>query len=287
VGQYKKFVADAQDKGRYGLFGRHVKTGDGVLIGRGHSRELRAMRRFDFSDLHVNANMSPDDLADAHIEEIAPESGWLEAAVAKHKLDLIFLQDDTPITFQSQWDSYAYVHFINQELARFRKAVTTGKIDEASLTQANRLLLTGGWWELPTAAQIQRVMAGPEGDFEFGTRDGRPLSMQGRPFAHIGLALEQARADGGVPWERSVEELSGVLWHRTRDHYGKNSNRPDPRGALIRNPHGARQGYLELSGGASWDLNIETFFAAAFRNLVSFPGLRGLDIGLRVARPRP
>jgi formylglycine-generating enzyme required for sulfatase activity len=292
VRDYKRFVTEAQSRGRFGYFGRvqdgavrhNVKAGDEILYGYAKDRMETGGVRDGFAPYQ---NLSFMEMGAFHIEEIAPESGWLEAAVQKHKLDPIFLADDTPITFQSQWDAHAYVAFLNHELARLRTAVASRQIDEATLTQADRLLLTGGWYDLPTAAQIQRVMAGPQGDFEFGTRDGRPESMTDRPFAHIGLALEQAHEDGGVPWERYVEELFGVLFHRTRDHYDDNSNRPDPRGALIHNPRGARQGIPELSGGASWNLNDERFFAAAFRGYDYVPGYRNDRIGLRVVRPRP
>lgn len=177
------------------------------------------------------------EMGEFHTEEIAPELDWLEASVTKHNVDSIFLEDDTPVTFVSQWDAYAYVAFLNHELARLKTAVASRQIDEASLTQADRLLLTGGWFDLPTAAQLQRVMAGPAGTFKFGTENGKPLSLKGRPFPHIGSALKR---DTGVQWgDKGVQHLFGVLWQRTKDPYHQYSNKPAPNGGVIRNPRGA------------------------------------------------
>lgn len=287
VGRYKRFVWDAQNTGRFGVFGRvkdrekkQGNEGDEILFGRGHEPKLRAMRLFNPC---VNDDLSLDDLVDAHIEEIAPELDWLEKAVKRDDLDLGFLNDGIPVTFVSQWDAYAYVAFCNQELVRFRQAMNTRQIDEASLTQADRLLLTGGWFELPTAAQLQRVMAGPEGTFLFGTEDGNPLSMQGRPFPHIGLALER---DTGIQWgDKRVRHTFGVLWQRTRDRYDVTSNKRSYDGSVIHNPRGAREDYPELSGGASWRNDGQVHFAAAYRRHGFNPDLRFKYVGLRVVRP--
>lgn len=302
VKDYKRYVRHAQTAGRYGVFGRvkdrDVKQdneGDEILMGRGHHRkDFAAMRLFN---PRVNEDLSLDDLEGLHIKEIAPELDWLDLAI--RRLDegmglgplsdedgaAFFRGDNTPVAFVSQWDAYAYVAFLNQELARLRQAVHTRQIDEASLTQADRLLLTGGWFDLPTAAQLQRVMAGPDRNFVFGTEDGQPLNMQGRPFPHIGPALEQ---DTGVQWgDKRVRHTFGVLWQRTKDRYDVNSNKPSRDGSVIHNPRGAREGYPELSGGGSWD-NFgpdRSVFKTIYRSRDDSPEYRLRYIGLRVVRP--
>lgn len=163
-----------------------------------------------------------------------------------------------------------YVNFLSEKLAI---AMQLGRIAQGAT-----------FYALPTAAQLQRVMAGPAGTFAFGTQDGQPLDLSGGPLKHIGQALERAT---GVPWgDKEVRHLFGILWQRTRDRYHKDANKPAPNDGVVRNPRGARIGNPELSGGASWLYRGQDYFAAAYRFDGRNPGDRGNDIGLRVVRPR-
>lgn len=273
VRDYKRYVKHAQAEGRYGIFGRvkdrkekQGNEGDEILFGRGHKPELAAMR---FFNPHVNEDLTLNDLADAHIEEIAPALDWLEAIVAKYQLDPIFLNDDTPVTYVSQWDSYGYVNFLNEQLAI---AMQLGRIAQGAT-----------FYALPTAAQLQRVMAGPEGTFAFGTHNGEALDLTGGQLKHIGEALERKT---GVPWgDKEVLHLFRILLQRTRDRYHQDSNRLAANDGVVRNPRGARTGNPELSGGGSWNDLHRVNFAAAYRYYDVIPGYCCHYIGLRVVRP--